>query len=193
MLKQQYVKLQERYYELEQRHLQCQAAGAVRPEGGLVAQLVRTVAGLHEQELYRSGDLAGEGRGPSRRGAGPSRRGAGPSRRGAGTVGRSSIAMPPSLSDITVKMCTRTVPAHRVVLCARSDAWVLADPQLTKSTEVDLSHLTITAATTLLRWAYTDSMAAFSSQELVVELLSAGNQYRLGELKSRWAGLWVGY
>lgn len=97
-----------------------------------------------------------------------------------------------SLSDIVVKMCSRTVPAHRVVLCARSDAWVPADPQLTKSTEVDLSHLTITAATTLLRWAYTDSMAAFSSQELVVELLSAGNQYRLGELKSKWVGQWVG-
>ena len=97
-----------------------------------------------------------------------------------------------SLSDIVVKMCSRTVPAHRVVLCARSDAWVPTDPQLTKSTEVDLSHLTITAATTLLRWAYTDSMAAFSSQELVVELLSAGNQYRLGELKSKWVGQWVG-
>ena len=97
-----------------------------------------------------------------------------------------------SLSDIAVKMCSRTVPAHRVVLCSRSDAWVPADPQLTKSTEVDLSHLTITAATTLLRWAYTDSMAAFSSQELVVELLSAGNQYRLGELKSKWVGQRVG-
>ena len=98
----------------------------------------------------------------------------------------------PALSDITVKMCTRTVPAHRAVLCARSDAWVTSDPQLTKSTEVDLSHLTITAATTLLRWTYTDSMAAFSSQELVVELLSAGNQYRLGELKSKWVGQGVG-
>ena len=63
LLKQQYVKLQERYYELEQRHLQCQAAGTARPEGSLVAQLVRTVAGLHEQELYRFALRPGAGKG----------------------------------------------------------------------------------------------------------------------------------
>ena len=53
LLKEEYVKLQRRYQELEQRYAVAAATAGDVDENSFVARLLHTVAGLYDHELYR--------------------------------------------------------------------------------------------------------------------------------------------
>ena len=92
---------------------------------------------------------------------------------------------PIPFSDVTIKMSNRSVAAHKIILAARSEAWNPSDPALLDTSEIDFSDLSVTAASTLVKWIYTNSVLAFSNQALVIELLGAANKFKLKELKDK--------
>jgi ankyrin repeat protein len=141
LLKQQYAKLQDRYYQLEQKYMKSQVVGdGSASENSFVSQLVTMVGKLLEKDTY---------------------------------------------SDVTIKMSNRSVAAHKIILAARSEAWNPSDPALLDTSEIDFSDLSVTAASTLVKWIYTNSVLAFSNQALVIELLGAANKFKLKELKDK--------
>lgn len=94
-----------------------------------------------------------------------------------------------SLSDISVQLSDRKLPAHKFILAARSDRWTPGDEKLSSTDSLDLSHLTPFVATILIRWVYTDAIMLPSDQSAVIELLSASNKYHLPQLKEKWVKL----
>ena len=88
-------------------------------------------------------------------------------------------------SDITVQLSDKSVPAHKLVLCARSQHWTSTDEDLVKTDTLDLKHLTPYVANLMLKWVYTDAIIMPQEQSATIELLSSANQFKLGQLKEK--------
>lgn len=86
-------------------------------------------------------------------------------------------------SDIVVRLKDRTVPAHRVVLNARSNEW--NEDVLPGLTELDWTGLESEVGETILLWLYTDSIDFSRGDELTLKIMRTAYEFRLTGLVER--------
>ncbi|KAI9579988.1 rabankyrin-5 [Glossina fuscipes] len=79
-------------------------------------------------------------------------------------------------SDITIKMKSKLMPAHKFVLHARSEEW--REEILVGANELDWSDMEEDIALALLRWIYTD-LVDLQNDHLALNLLRAAHLFRL--------------
>ncbi|XP_043485040.1 rabankyrin-5 [Leptopilina heterotoma] len=97
-----------------------------------------------------------------------------------GFIGRllaavASLYSQQNYSDLIVKLKDRDVPAHKFVLCARSDYWSSVQEKST----LDWIDLDSHVGTVLLKWIYTDLV---EQENLTLELMKAASNFHLNEL-----------
>lgn len=134
LLKEEYVKLQAHGNELERKYALAAAAAGELNENSFVSRLLRTVAGLFNQQLY---------------------------------------------SDIKVKLNGRLVPAHRLVLEARSEHWG------SLSDSLDWSFLEPEVGFAVLKWVYTDLVDFSQGDSFTLDLMKTANKFHLDELVAK--------
>lgn len=86
-------------------------------------------------------------------------------------------------SDITIKLKDREVPAHKIVLAARSNDW--NEEILPGLKELNWSHLETEVGETVLLWLYTDSIDFSRGDELTLSLMRTAYQFKLPALVER--------
>lgn len=79
-------------------------------------------------------------------------------------------------SDMTIKMSSKVVPAHKFVLHARSEDW--REEVLSDISELNWSDMDEDIATALLRWIYMD-VVDLQHDRLALGLLRASNRFHL--------------
>jgi hypothetical protein len=98
----------------------------------------------------------------------------------------SKLYLQEELADIRFRLdCGKTIPAHRLVCCARSEVFraMLSGPFLEgNATEVAVSHVGSAPFLELLRFIYTD--AAELNGQIVVQVSDLARQYLLPELQA---------
>ncbi|XP_058978800.1 rabankyrin-5-like [Musca domestica] len=79
-------------------------------------------------------------------------------------------------SDLTIKMNTKVMPAHKFVLHARSEEW--REDVLSDVNQLDWSDMDEEISIALLRWIYTD-VVDLQHDRLSLGLLKASHRFRL--------------
>ncbi|XP_065201380.1 rabankyrin-5 [Planococcus citri] len=135
LLKEEYVKLQTQYNEVERKYALLNATKGNTSENSYVSRLIKTV-----NELYDN----------------------------------------PTFSDLTILLSNREVPAHKIIFKARSNAW--GSVNLTDTSTLDWSDMSIDTALALLKWIYTDQVDFSKGEDFTLDLMKTANTYQLDDL-----------
>lgn len=82
-----------------------------------------------------------------------------------------------------MKLKDRSVPAHKIILDARSNEW--NDEILPGLSELDWTHLDGDVGETILLWLYTDSIDFSRGDELTLSLMRTAYEFKLPALVER--------
>ena len=88
-------------------------------------------------------------------------------------------------SDVIIKLADRQMPGHRLILATRSSGWDHQDDRMSHTKELDLSHLSPNVAVTIIKWVYTDQVQLPQDEAFVTETLVGAEKYKLVELKEK--------
>jgi len=180
LLREQYVRLQGRYNELEQKHnkvLASQGGGAGK-EDGYISRLIAMANNLYDKPLFRYVPYVGI-------------------KVGTGmcnyaccnnilyAVQSNVIAIFFLNSDVVIKLSDRQLPGHRLILATRSSHWDSQDDRMSSTKEIDLSSLTPNVATAIIKWVYTNQVYLPQDEVFVIETLVGAERYKLTELKEK--------
>ncbi len=160
LLREQYIRLQQKYASLEQKYTRVVATSSDVGPDHFVARLIHIISRLYEKPLYRYCIISN-------------------------CVINITIIIC-YYSDIDVKLSDKTIGAHKMILCCRSNKWLPDDEELLNTTILDLTHLSPQVANILLRWVYTDTIVMPTVQSSTIELLSSANMYQLPQLKDKY-------
>ncbi|KAI1717947.1 ankyrin repeats (3 copies) domain-containing protein [Ditylenchus destructor] len=91
-------------------------------------------------------------------------------------------------SDITIFVDGHQLRGHRFVLAARTDYW----GDLSETDRIDFEGINYSVAQVLLKYMYTDTLDDNLGDIYILDLLSAGIQFKIATLKNRCESLLIG-
>lgn len=86
-------------------------------------------------------------------------------------------------SDIKIKLKDRTINAHKLVLCARSELWTEIISSNNKN-ELDWSEIDTDVAEKILQWLYTNDIQLIND-ELTLKIIRKAHEFKLTSLVER--------